>query len=52
MVQVYPYGRVNAPEGGPQSVVLDGHDSRGTSDFIKFISASPEVLMPPIEVIK
>lgn len=45
-MQKYPYGKVHDPEGGPQSAVMDGHDSRGTADWIKAIQEDPEILAP------
>ena len=44
-MQVYPYG-ANFPHGAAHATV-DGHDCRGTEDFVDLAINKPSLLLPP-----
>ena len=44
-MQVYPYGKLDQPVV-VKGMVIDGHDSRGHSDWIEAAESNPHILMP------
>ena len=44
-LKVYPYGKLHKPDDTSR-VIFDGHDSRGSSDWIVAVQKNPDILMP------
>lgn len=42
----YPYGKLHKAVPAGSGVILDGHDARGTSDWIRAVEENPDILMP------
>ena len=44
-LQVYPYGKLHRTDD-LNMTVMDGHDARGHSNWIKLIEQNPHILIP------